>query len=178
MNSLAIGQILELNQPLFTDEPFFNQKFIKANKIKSITGSISSKKVRDIIRSKGLDFYYEFNNQGMLTMQLSSHLSNGIKDSTSVHYVYNQDNLLITKRKNDSYGFFSYHYLHNQADQIITQTYCRDENVYASKDMFELKSQFIISKDSFSYEKYDESQVKKNKKTVILTLPYLITKNP
>jgi len=161
MNQKSYGQILELNQPLFTDEPFFNERFIKANKIKSITGSISSKKVRDIIRSKGLDFHYEFNKQGKLTHQISSHLSSGIKDSTTVIYHYNENNSLAIKRKNDSYGFFSYNYTYDQNNQLISQTYCRDENLYAAKNKFHLKSQFVISKDSFSYEKYDATQSKK-----------------
>lgn len=159
--SPCFGQILALNQPLFTDDPFFNQSFIKANKIKSITGSISSKKVRDIIRSKGLDFHYEFNKKGKLIQQISSHLSSGIKDSTTVLYYYDEQNNIETKRKNDSYGFYAYHYSYDDQNQLISQTYCREENIFNSKYQFKLKSQFIISKDSFSYEKYDASQSKK-----------------
>ena len=158
---LGFGQILDITQPLFTDEPFFNQTFIKQNQIKSITGSISSKKVRDIIRTKGLDYYYEFNDDGTLKMQLSSHLSSGIKDSTTVNYSYNQKGLLSTKRKNDSYGYFSYNYKYDANNNIVLQTYCRDENKLNSKKAFELKKQYIISTDSFSYKKYDDSQTKK-----------------
>ena len=158
--SFGFGQILDITQPLFTDEPFFNPTFIKQNKVKSITGSISSKKVRDIIRTKGLDYYYEFNDDGTLKMQLSSHLSSGIKDSTTVNYSYNPKGLLSTKRKNDSYGYFSYNYKYDESNNIVLQTYCRDENKLNSKKAFELKKQYIISTDSFSYKKYD-NQTKK-----------------
>jgi len=158
---LGFGQILDITQPLFTDEPFFNQTFIKQNQIKSITGSISSKKVRDIIRTKGLDYYYEFNDDGTLKMQLSSYLSNKFKDSTTVNYSYNQKGLLSTKRKNDSYGYFSYNYKYDENNNVVLQTYCRDENKLNSKKVFELKKQYIISTDSFSYKKYDDSQTKK-----------------
>lgn len=158
---LGNTQILDITQPLFTDAPFFNQTFIKQNKIKSITGSISSKKVRDIIRTKGLDYYYQFNENGTLKIQLSSHLSSGVKDSTTVNYTYDDKGLLSVKRKNDSYGFFSYNYIYDSDNNIILQTYCRDENKLNTKKAFELKKQYIISTDSFSYQKYDETQTKK-----------------
>ncbi|MDF1673880.1 MAG: hypothetical protein P1U41_10255 [Vicingaceae bacterium] len=157
----VVGQILDITQPLFTDAPFFNPNFIKQNNVKSITGSISSKKVRDIIRTKGLDYYYEFNKNGSLKIQLSSHLSSGIKDSTVVNYTYNDKGLLSVKRKNDSYGYFSYNYKYNDDNNIILQTYCRDENKLNTKKNFELKKQYIISTDSFSYKKYDDTQAKK-----------------
>ncbi len=154
-------QILDINQPLFSDEPFFNQIFIKTNKIKSITGSISSKKIRDIIRTKGLDYYYEFDNDGKLKLQLVSHLSNGLKDSTTVSYTYNPNGTVSVKRKNDSYGFYSHNYKYDESNHIVSQTYCRDENKFNSKTEFELKNQFVISTDSFSYEKTDATQTKK-----------------
>ncbi len=155
------SQILDINQPLFSDEPFFNANFIKRNNIKSITGSISSKKVRDIIRTKGLDYFYAFNKNGTLKTQLSSHFASGLKDSTTVAYQYNNKGLLSVKRKNDSYGFFSYNYKYNDNDLIVLQTYCRDENKHKSKSVFEIKKQYIISTDSFSYQQHDTSQTKK-----------------
>ena len=72
LSNYSNAQILGVNQPLFSDLPFFNADFIKVNRIKSITGSISSKKVKDVIRSKGLKTHYTFNQDGRLNMQLSS----------------------------------------------------------------------------------------------------------
>ncbi len=155
------SQILELNKPLFSDLPFFNNQFIKNNNIKSITGSISSKKVRDIIRSTGTDYHYQFDKNGKLTNQLSSHFSDGLKDTTTIFYTYNTKGQIITKRKNDSYGYCSYHYNYDQANNITTQTYCRDENKFNSKNQFELKKEYIIVKDSFSYQKINAEQTKK-----------------
>ncbi len=154
------GQILGLNKPLFSDIPFFNSEFIKANNIKSISGSISSKKVRDIIRSTGLDYYYEFNETGQLKKQLSSHFSSGLKDSSIISYEYENHNISV-KRKSDSYGYFSYHYKYDNLNNMITQTYYRDENKFDCKNQFELKKEFVIVKDSFSYEKINEEQTKK-----------------
>lgn len=153
------AQILGINKPLFSDLPFFNTQFVRQNNVKSITGSISSKKVHDIIRSNNLDYSYQFNEDGTLKCQLSSHYSKGLKDSTVVSYEYDNNNISV-QRKSDSYGYYSYHYNYDENNNIITQTYCRDENKFNSKKKFELKKQFIIVKDSFSYQKF-ESQTKK-----------------
>lgn len=155
------AQILGINKPLFSDLPFFNTEFIKANNIKSIKGSISSKKVRDIIRSKGLDYYYEFHEDGKLKKQLASHFSKGLKDTSITSYEY-LNNKISVKRKSDSYGYFSYHYKYDDLGNIITQTYCRDENKYKSKSNFELKKQYTIITDSFSYQKFSDRQSKKS----------------
>jgi len=155
------AQMLDINKPLFSDEPFFNSAFMKQNNIKSITGSISSKKVRDIIRTKGLDYFYEFNNDGTLKMQLSSHFSQGLKDSTTTYYLYDTKGNISIKRKNDSYGFFSHHFKYDSLDHIVLQTYCREENKYQCKNIFELNKQYVIVSDSFSYQKLDDTQTKK-----------------
>jgi len=157
VNSTA--QILEINTPLFSDLPFFNTRFIRQNNVKSIKGSISSKKVRDIIRSNNLDYLYQFNTDGTLKSQLASHFSKGLKDSTVVSYTYKNNNISL-QRKSDSYGYYSYHYNYDAQNNIITQTYCRDENKLNSKKYFELKKQYIIVKDSFSYQTF-ATQTKK-----------------
>jgi len=155
------AQILGINKPLFSDIPFFNTEFIKSNNIKSIKGSISSKKVRDIIRTKGLDYYYEFNDDGTLLLQLASHYSKGLKDSSIVTYCYTPEKNISLKRKSDSYGYFSYHYQYNEFNNVILQTYCRDENRFECKNKFELKKEYVIVKDSFSYQIFDDKQTKK-----------------
>ncbi len=161
IQNCVFTQILDINQPLFTDKPFFNQSFIKTNKIKSIKGSISSKKVRDIIRTKGLDYYYEFNNDGTLLMQLASHDSKGLKDSSIITYCYNETGRVSIKRKSDSYGYYSHHYKYNENGNVVLQTYCRDENRFECKSKFELKKQYTIIADSFSYKQISNTQTKK-----------------
>ena len=159
INSSA--QILGINKPLFSDLPFFNVDFIKANSISTITGAISSKKVGDIIRSTHLDYHYEFMENGKLKTQISSHFSQGLKDSTLVSYYYYSNGNLAVKRKSDSYGYFSYHYKYDELNNIITQTYCRDENKFKRKNKFELKKEYFILTDSFSYKKYNDRQSEK-----------------
>jgi hypothetical protein len=155
------AQILDINKPLFSDLPFFNTEFIRTNKVKSITGSISSKKVKDIIRTKGLDYFYEFNEDGTLKTQLSSYIKVGLKDSSLISYTYNNKGNIAITRKSDSYGYYSYHYTYDSLDNIILQTYCRDENKFESKNKFELNKKYIIVSDSFSYQKLSDTQINK-----------------
>lgn len=155
------SQILGLNKPLFSDLPFFNTQFIKNNNIKSITGSISSKKSGDIIRSNGTNYYYQFKTDGRLSNQLSSYFSGGVKDTSTIYYKYNSKGKLSTKRKSDSYGYSSHHYKYDNTNNISTQTYCREENKFNSKSNFELKKEYIIVIDSFSYQRINNEQTKK-----------------
>jgi hypothetical protein len=155
------AQILGVNQPLFSDLPFFNTEFIHVNRIQSITGSISSKKTQDIIRSKGLKTHYTFNEDGKLNMQLSSIESQHKKDTTITYYEYNKLGKIQLKRKSDGEGFYSYRYQYNSKNQLIAQTYCRDENLHQAKNKFQLKKQYTIKTDSFSYETYGPEQTKK-----------------
>ena len=156
------AQILDINKPLFTDDPFFNTEFIKENKIKSIIGSKSSKKIKDIIRSKGLDLYYEFNNKGLLLKQITTFLIGGInKDTNIISYQYNSYGNLILRRKSDNYGFYSYQYQLDSQNRIIKQTYSRDENSYDYIGKFKLRKQYKISNDSFSFQQLGEHQIKK-----------------
>jgi hypothetical protein len=160
--SSSSAQLLDINKPLFTDDPFFNTQFIKENNIKSITGSRSSKKIQDIIRSKGLDFYYEFNNKGQLIKQIATFLVGGInKDTNIILYEYDSYGSLTLRRKSDNYGFYSHQYQLDSLKRITKQTYNREENTFACKGNFELCQRYKISSDSFSYQRLDELQVKK-----------------
>ena len=158
----SFAQILDINKPLFSDEPFFNSRFIRLNKIKSIKGSRSSKKVKDIIRTKGLDFYYEFNTSGNLVMQISTfHDTRLRKDTNVINYYYDNNNNLKLIRKNDTYGYYSHEYSYDKSGGINKQTYCREENLCDAKNYFQLGNRYVIMSDSFSYQQLSEKQIKK-----------------
>jgi hypothetical protein len=161
LSNYSDAQLLGVNQPLFSDLPFFNTEFIKVNRIKSITGSISSKKVEDIIREKGINTHYTFNEDGRLNMQLSSIKSQKKKDTSITFYEYNKLGEIQLKRKSDGDGFYSYKYQFNANKQIVAQTYSRDINLKKAKIEFKLKKEYIIKTDSFSYESYGAEQTKK-----------------
>ena len=51
---------------ILSDDPFFNEKFIKSVKLKSITGTISSKKELGAISNTGRKQAFLFNENGSL----------------------------------------------------------------------------------------------------------------
>ncbi len=135
----------------FTDEPFFNTEFIQRNKIKSITGKVSLKRELQPIVEQGIEYYFEFDERGNTTMILSTHKSFGTKDSMIVTFEYDEKGRMTAKRRNDSYGFYSYNYKYDSLDRIIEESYCRDENCGPSKFRFKLGQQFVISTEKYSY---------------------------
>lgn len=158
----SFAQILDAHKTLFGEESFFNNQFIKSNKIKIISGSWSSKKVKDIIRKKDLDFYYEFNEDGTLKQQYSTFLTQKTKeDTTIIAFEYDTEKKIIVKRKTDNQGFFSYRYLYDTNNNIVKETYYREENNSPTKNQFELKKAYIITSDSFAYQKATPFQTKK-----------------
>lgn len=158
----GVAQLLDINKPLFTDDPFFNTSFIEENNIKSITGSRSSKKIQDIIRANGLDYYYEFNKQGQLTHQIATFfLQKRNKDTNIISYQYDKAKNLVLRRKSDNYGFYSHQYKFDSLNRMTKQTYNREENALSCKKDFELCQRYKISSDSFSYLKLSELQLKK-----------------
>lgn len=135
----------------FTDEPFFNADFIQRNKIKSITGKVSKKREMQPIVDQGIEYYFEFDEKGNTTMILSTYNSFNHKDSIIVTFEYDEKNRIITKRRNDSYGFYSYNYKYDSLDRIVEETYCRDENCGPDRYRFKLGQQFSISTEKYSY---------------------------
>jgi len=105
-----------------------------------------------------LDYAYQFDKSGKLIKQSSTFLfQKQNKDTTVITYFYSNNDLIL-KRKSDNYGYFSFNYILNDSHQIIKQMYSRDENMYSSKQEFKLAKQFIITSDSFSYQKISPLQ--------------------
>jgi len=145
---------------VFSGEPFFYAEFIRSNKIKSITGSVSTKADLQVIKSKGLIVKFLFDDAGNLIKQFDSFYRGKKKDSSIITYHYNEKKNITTKRMSDSYGFFSYNYSYNDLGDMIRKTYCRDENATNNKNDFKLKKQYTIVKETYSYIRNDSSTQK------------------
>lgn len=143
----------------FTDDNFFSRDFIKSNKIKSIHGKVSTKRENEAMYEKDQFNYYEFDSEGRITVIMSTFTSLGnSKDTGIVNFVYNDKGQLVTKRRSDNYGFYSYNYEYDSAGRVTKETYCRDENAGKSKYHFVLGKQFIISSESYTYHQYVDRQ--------------------
>lgn len=95
-------------------------------------------------------------------MQMESYYKRGgWLDTSIVLYDYNDLGQLITKRTNDAYGFYSYHYEYDEGDNLIKETYCRDENKGNSKSNFIPGKEFTIKSETFEHLIPGENQYKK-----------------
>ncbi len=143
---------------VFSDDNFFYSNFIKKNHIKKITGVISTKKNLQVIEQRNLVNTYLFDKQGRLEKQYRSFNYSNKKDTTFFKYIYNSDNKIVTKRTNDSYGFFSDNFDYNTEGLVTRKSYCRDENIGKDKNNFKLGKQHVIVEETFSHQKTDSTE--------------------
>jgi len=141
---------------ILTEEPFFNSSFVKSASLKSIVGTISTKKELGVIKSSGRKISYMFNKNGQLTCRYTT---NYRKDSNFIFYEYNSDNLMV-KRHSDSYGFYSYSYEYNDNGYKKNQVYSREKNASKGKINFTLKEKLVVFKEFYKYSVSDTVVVK------------------
>lgn len=159
--SLSAQMIANHTGTVFEEDNFFNRDFIKNNKIRVISGNLSTKKELETIIDRGLVVQYHFDKEGRLVKYLYSFFSAGNKIDTSVvEYNYEND-LLVSKRQNDNYGYYTYSYKYNEKNQIVEETYSRETNQLQRKDTFALDKQYIITVNNYNYEEPKEGQFKR-----------------
>jgi hypothetical protein len=159
---LSINQLFaqminnELGQ-IFTETPFFNEKYIRSVKLKSITGTISSKKELGAIKRSGKKEAYIFNEKGNLTIHYLSSQTKSKPDTIFTFYEYNLKNENTIFRVSDSYGFYSYSKKYNDLGKLINKTYSREKNASKSKMNFKLEEKYVIFEESYLYEYKDSA---------------------
>jgi hypothetical protein len=158
--NVSQAQIIDnANGTAFTDENFFNSEFIRNNKIKIIRGAISMKREGEGMVDKNQFNYYEFDNLGRLIVMMSTFSSSSYsKDTMIIRYEYDSRSNLITKRRNDSYGFYAYYYEYDSLNRLTKETYAREENAGPDRYNFVPGRQFIISYETFTYQKFSAKQ--------------------
>ena len=155
INQLFAQMINNESGQIFTETPFFNEKYIRSVKLKSITGTISTKKELGAIKSSGKKEAYIFNEKGNLTIHYLSSKSKNKTDTTFTFYEYNQKNENTIFRVSDSYGFYSYSKKYNDLGKLINKTYSREKNASKSKMNFKLEEKYVIFQESYLYENKD-----------------------
>ena len=121
------AQVLDnRNGDAFTDKPFFNEAFVKENKLKNLVGSYVYKKTGEAMKTTSFKYVYEFDQQGHLESSYETNTSDGTKDTVWNIYEYNPQNLLVAHRKTDLDGFLSIHYTYDDKGRIIAEEYKRD----------------------------------------------------
>jgi hypothetical protein len=157
INQLFAQMINNESGQIFTETPFFNEKYIRSVKLKSLTGTISSKKELGAIKSSGKKEAYIFNEKGNLTIHYLSSKTKNKPDTTFTFYEYNLKNENTIFRVSDSYGFYSYSKKYNDLGKLINKTYSREKNASKSKMNFKLEEKFVIFQESYLYENKDST---------------------
>lgn len=105
----------------FTDEPFFNTSFVKANKIDTVRGKY-------IIRKPGKSFarteYFQeftFDRNGLLRSQMETFPDDGSRDTTATIYTYDDLGQLRSKSKKTREGFIKYEYTYDSSGRIVEE---------------------------------------------------------
>ncbi|XOV66822.1 MAG: hypothetical protein ACFHU9_14445 [Fluviicola sp.] len=123
----SFGQVLDNRHgEAFTEKPFFNESFIKENKIKQIKGEFSYMKTgRGLVPMK---YYssYSFDNQGHLVSSYETRPDDGSEDTTFNYYFYNDAGLLKMHRSTAKEGLLAVHYTYDSLNRVIAKEFKRD----------------------------------------------------
>lgn len=156
--SLSAQMINNEMANLFTEIPFFNEKYVRSVNLKSITGSISSKKELGAIKNSGKKEAYIFNKKGNLVIHYLLNKVKSKNDTVFTFYEYNNENHNSIMRVSDSYGFYSYTKKYDSSSRVINQIYSREKNASNSKMNFKLEEKYIIFEESYKYFEQDSIQ--------------------
>ena len=161
------GQMINnITGTAFTDAPYFDQKIIYANRIKSIEGTFSRKKDGDIIRATNDVFNYKFDSLGRLESILETKTDALKKDTTVQFYFYDSLNRLVMQRKTEFGGVSAYYFDFDSIGRVVKITQKRDV-----LDKFgNLKQSFLMNQE---YKTYEQSSL--GSKTIVsnnYNLPY------
>lgn len=159
---IGAAQILKNQGQLFEETNFFNQEFIRDNKIKAIKGSVADKADLKPIKDLGLRHEYYFNEDGLLTGMLEEVVgASGTIVQLLTLFEYNELGNVVVKRGSDLEGFYSWHYEYNSAGFLIRETYHRETNKGSSSEDFELDRQIKVFSETFEYPVATDKQQKK-----------------
>lgn len=143
--------INNLEGKAFTDAPYFDVNFIKANKIKSITGHYSRKKDGDIIRVTD-DFYqYKFDTLGQLVSTLGTKSENNRIDTTFNYYEYTPFGKLKMHRKTEAGGVTAFHYQYDSLNRLIYLEHRRD----ILDSLGTIIQSILVNHESMKYVSYE-----------------------
>lgn len=135
----------------FSDEPFFNEKFIKRNKIKKITGRYSKKAINDKIRKDSNVYVYEFSPEGRLVKQYRTLKIGKTWDTIVQQYEYDTEGKITVHRKSDQYGFYATIYSYDTSGRVVEEEFRRDLNTGKNKLDFKLDKALSFNHETSSY---------------------------
>ncbi|MGB0933245.1 MAG: hypothetical protein ACPGU5_03125 [Lishizhenia sp.] len=146
------------NGEAFTDAPYFNQNYIKANHIKRISGFFTHKKMGDVLRETALKREYLFDTLGKLIQKYETVEAKNGYDTLVTQYEYTSNGLLEIIRKSDQFGFNAVHYTYDSLGRVIREEIRRHLNQNGSRVRFNLSEEYLVTFETSSYENYARQQ--------------------
>ncbi|HIP33101.1 MAG TPA: hypothetical protein EYG86_10085 [Crocinitomicaceae bacterium] len=150
----------------FTDAPFFNEDFIRKNRIKQLSGYYVLKKKGELMKTTKYKYVYQFDKEGHFVSSYETMPLDGTKDTIWSVYEYNNDQLMVFK-KTDQEGFTSVYYKRDEKGRVIEEAHKRE--VYDTKDVIIQTLNFNTER----FEYYDFDRQTKRTKFNSYDLPYL-----
>ncbi|MEJ6777043.1 MAG: hypothetical protein QNK85_06940 [Crocinitomicaceae bacterium] len=148
---LSDAQVLDNRSgDAFTDRPFFNEDFIRENKLKSLKGSFVYKKKGEVMQTTKFKYVYQFDKEGHLSSSFETRPNDGTKDTTWNIYRYNDNNELMIHRKTDEDGYNSVHYTYDEEGRVIHENYMREID-----SNYQIIRALSFNKESVKYSDFD-----------------------
>lgn len=189
ISSNAVAQILKITSDNAIQLPiYFNEIFIKDNKIKSITANLAVKPDNKPIEDKGLINTTEFDSLGRVCKYFYTRIKSKTEteqeiravrnkrgkivrpaytkvdvaysyDTVVTWFYYNSKNAISIKRTLDDAIYDSRYFDYDSLGNCIKIIHARETS--SSKSDFKLMSQTILSIENFKYENLSSTQIKK-----------------
>lgn len=152
----------------FTELPYFNEQFVKMNRIKSLVGSFQYKKTGETIKNSKFIYRYEFDEKGHLVYSLETKLIGTIVDTVVLYYEYDDKNNLSVVRQKDDKGFFATKYIYDDKNRLVKEEYYRDidtttnnvsnpsfeRSIFINSERYEYQENMAMLKKTY-YNNYD-----------------------
>ncbi|MFA5575236.1 MAG: hypothetical protein WC994_09330 [Brumimicrobium sp.] len=146
------GQLISnVNGEAFEEQPYFNQEFIKKNKIKIISGRFLFYQLGDQLRNTEYYQKYFFNEEGQLIKEEKMDKGGEAKGPLFTDYKYDKNGNLLSVISQNSTSIFGYFYKYDEDNRKINIEYRQN---YSSKEKG-LGKEYVISSHKNSYAKYD-----------------------
>ena len=123
----AFAQVLDNRLgEAFTDKPFFNEEFVKRNRLKRLIGTYTYKNDGAAMRETQFVHVYEFDREGRLVSTYETRTDDGTQDTAWNIYGYDEYGFLGTYRKTDEDGFTTIRYTNDSIGRVIKEEYFRE----------------------------------------------------
>ena len=158
----------------FTEHPFFNEDFIKKNKIKEMGAIVSYKKQGGALKKTKLSYTFFFDEMGRLIHTIETNYRGHTIDTIENFYFY-ENNRISIHRKKEMNGYTSTHWKYNENGNPVLMEFHRDvidvqKNVVKSVVLYSK----MLSSEITYYNKENSTSTKTYKRTIFnnYDLPY------